>query len=75
MIIIDRINGFRLCKDSKGRDLYQVIFPSGSTTVETSGTRDEVLSTLRRWREEIDFDNPFMLDVENSFINRLEAGA
>jgi hypothetical protein len=75
MIIIDRINGFRLCKDPKGRDLYQVIWPSGATMVETSGSRDEVLSTLRRWREEIDFDNPFMLDIENSFINRLEAGA
>ena len=75
MIIIDRINGFKLCKDSKGRDLYQVIWPSGATMVETSGSRDEVLSTLRRWREEIDFDNPFMLDIENSFINCLETGA
>ena len=73
MIIIDRINGFRLCKD--GRDFYQVIWPSGATMVETSGSRDEVLITLRRWREEIDFDNPFMLDIENSFINCLETGA
>ena len=43
MIIIDRINGFRLCKDSKGRDLYQVIFPSGADDSGNFRTRDEVL--------------------------------
>lgn len=35
------------------------------------GTKKEIKSELERWKNEIDFNNPKMLEVENCFISAL----
>lgn len=35
------------------------------------GTKEAVKNELNRWKTEIDFDNPLMLEVENTFLAAL----
>ena len=35
------------------------------------GTLKEIKSELQRWKKEVDFDNPFMLEMENAFLDVL----
>jgi hypothetical protein len=70
-LIIDRTYGFKLYADPKGRDFYQVISPSGLTMTNASGTKEEVISELKRWRASVD-TNHIMHEVEDSFIDTLE---
>lgn len=41
--------------------------------VNQFGTKQEVLDELNRWKIEVDQNNPYMLEVENNFINVLES--
>ena len=70
-ILINQVNGFKLFMEG---DFYQVVSPSGFTMVNTSGTKEEVIDEIKRWKKEIDINNQFMLDVENGFIKALSAG-
>lgn len=67
-MIISKINGFKLCKSDN--DFYKIVTPMGSVDLE--GSREEVVSELQRWKDEVDSNNPIMLEVENSFIIALE---
>lgn len=40
--------------------------------VNQFGTIEEVLKELKRWKNEVDSDNKYMLDIENHFIQILE---
>jgi hypothetical protein len=71
-MIINRINGFKLTKSSRA-DFYQVVLPNGETIANASGTREDVINELERWKNEIDFNNEFMLKVENGFIDALRS--
>lgn len=68
--IICNINNHRLWREN---DFYYIVFPDGSTMVNTSGSKQKVISEMERWKKEIDFNNPFMLEVENKFIATLKA--
>lgn len=35
------------------------------------GTLKEIKAELERWKNEVDFDNPMMLEVESTFISAL----
>lgn len=67
--LLSEVNGFQLWRNG---DFYSVVYPSGKTSVNTSGTKEEVLAEMKRWREEVDSQNKFMLKVENAFIFVLE---
>ena len=40
--------------------------------VNQLGTKEEIIKILNYWKTDIDFDNPEMLEIENSFIKTLE---
>lgn len=40
--------------------------------VNQLGTKEEIIKILNYWKTDIDFDNPKMLEIENSFIKTLE---
>lgn len=42
-----------------------------SVPVSQYGTKEAIKDELNRWKTEIDFDNPFMLEVENAFLAAL----
>lgn len=67
--LLAAVNGYKLVKE--GNSFYQVEDQTGETMVNTSGTREEVKAELERWRSEVDYNNPFMLEIENTFINVL----
>lgn len=67
--LLSEVNGFQLWRNG---DFYSVIYPSGKSAVNTSGSREEVLAEMKRWKEEVDSENEFMLKVENAFIFVLE---
>ncbi len=69
-ILINQVNGFKLFMEG---DFYQVVSPSGFTMVNTSGTKEEVIDEIKRWKKEIDINNQFMLEVENGFLKALSA--
>ncbi|MDF2950550.1 MAG: hypothetical protein K0S18_133 [Anaerocolumna sp.] len=68
MSTICKVNGFEL---NGVNGFYSLVMPSGSTMVNASGSKDELISELNRWKEEVDFNNEFMLEVENKFIDEL----
>ena len=41
-------------------------------SVNQLGTKEEIIKILNYWKTDIDFDNPEMLEIENSFIKTLE---
>ena len=41
-------------------------------SVNQLGTKEEIIKILNYWKTYIDFDNPEMLEIENSFIKTLE---
>lgn len=62
----------------KGFTLYSVddvYFIDGLTQgyVNMSGSKDEILSELHRWRDVIDGGNRYMYDIETHFINILNS--
>lgn len=40
--------------------------------VDQCGTKEEVKEELERWKNEIDFNNPCMIEIENCFIGALD---
>ena len=62
-------NGFSLVQ--VGKDFYKVVNKYGQSSVNEVGTKQELIDELTRWKHEVDMDNTFMLEVENSFINIL----
>jgi hypothetical protein len=71
-MIIKQINGFKLCRGKNKKDFYYVILPNGETMTNLSGTKNEIITELQRWKKEVDFNNPFMFKVENALINALK---
>ena len=69
-MLLSKINGFKLCKE--GEELF-VKMPNNATMTNLSGRKEEVINELKRCKKEIDFNNPFMLEVENEFISVLTA--
>ena len=64
-----------LVKDNDCKDFYFFgtirSFEALSFPVNQCGTLEEVKNELTRWKNEVDFDNPFMLEVENAFLEAL----
>lgn len=56
-----------------GDNFYYVLFPDNTTMVDMMGSKDEVITELKRWKKEVDSNNSFMLKIENAFINCLES--
>ena len=64
-------NGFTLVHDEfynnfyfgTKREINTLLMPCNQC-----GTLKEIRSELERWKKEVDFDNPFMLEVENAFL-------
>ena len=68
--IICNINNHKLCREN---EFYFIVFPDNTTMVNTSGSKQDIINEMERWKKEIDFNNPFMLEVENGFIKALSA--
>lgn len=74
MKILAEKNGFILAHDEfynnyffgTKRELQSLSMPCNQY-----GTKKEIRSELERWKSEIDFNNPKMLEVENCFIYAL----
>jgi hypothetical protein len=69
--IVCTINDFKLCRENNH---YFIIFPDNTTMVNASGSKQDIINEMERWKKEIDSNNPFMLEVENGFIKALSAG-
>lgn len=63
--LLAAVNGYRLYREG---EFYQVESIRGESMVNTSGTKCEVRQEMERWKDEIDANNPFMLEIENAFI-------
>ena len=66
--MITSYKGFNLCKE----DNFYFITGISENYLDISGEKEELIAELKRWRDEIDFDNAHMLDIETFFINILE---
>ena len=74
MNILAEKNGFLLTKE---RNFYQFGHKSDFSSfwgvpVAQYGTKEAIKAELERWKTEIDFDNPFMLEVESAFLAALK---
>lgn len=49
----------------------KIIFKDDSITTRINGTLEKVKNELYRWKNEVDFDNSKMLEVENAFLTAL----
>ena len=63
------VNRFTLWREG---EFYFIELPNGDTMVNLSGSRNELISELERWKAEIDYNNKFMLDIEDKFIKFLK---
>lgn len=66
--LLCKINNHKLMKEN---DFYFVLYPFDQTMVNTSGTKEELITELTRWKNGVDSNNDFMLEVENLFIKKL----
>ena len=66
--MITSYKGFNLFKE----DNFYFITGISENYLDISGEKEELIAELKRWRNEIDFDNAHMLDIETFFINILE---
>lgn len=67
-------NGFTLVHDEYYNDFYfgnERQINTMSMPCNQYGTLKEIRAELERWKKEVDFDNPFMLEVENAFLSAL----
>lgn len=74
MKILAEKNGFILAHDEFYNDYFfgtEREIKNLSMPVNQYGTKKEIKAELERWKTEIDFDNPYMLEVENCFISAL----
>lgn len=70
MTILAEKNGFLLTKEG---NFYQFGHKRDFSSfwgvpVSQWGTKEAIKAELERWKNEIDFDNSFMLEVENAFL-------
>ena len=71
MKILANKNGFVLARDGyygnycfgAEREIKNLSMPCNQY-----GTKKEIKAELERWKKEVDFDNPRMLEIENFFI-------
>lgn len=63
-------NGFKLYQSG---DFCYIKTPEGRTMVNISGSREKVANELKRWKRQIDYNNRFMLEVENAFLDILNS--
>lgn len=74
MKVLAEKSGFLLVHDEFYNDFY---FGTASEIKNLSmpcnqyGTQKEIKTELERWKSEIDFNNPYMLEVENCFLAAL----
>ena len=66
MSILSHYKGFVLCRN---KDFY---FIKGIDYADVGGTKEYILKELKRWKNEVDSNNKYMLDIENHFIQILE---
>lgn len=74
MKILAEKNGFILAHNEFYNDYFfgtRRELKSMSMPCNQYGTKKEIKSELERWKNEIDFNNPKMLEVENCFISAL----
>ncbi len=72
--ILKEKSGFILAHDEFYNDYFfgtERELKSLSMPCNQYGTKKEIRAELERWKNEIDFDNPKMLEVENCFISVL----
>ena len=67
-IVLSEFESTRLWKVG---ELYFIALNS-RTMVDATGTKDEIIAELKRWKKDIDFNNEYMLNLENQFIQALE---
>ena len=69
--VLSEVNGYKLIEDN---GFYYIVDVSCEVLDYTfvSGTAKEVMDELNRWRNELDYNNEFMLQIENEFIKVLE---
>ena len=75
MTILAEKNSFILVHDEYYNDFYfgtEREINSLSMPCNQYGTLKEIKNELNRRKTEIDFDNPFMLEVENAFLAALQ---
>ena len=58
----------------KEKDFYYILDAEGRILpyLNMTGTKEQIIKELKRWKNEIDTDNEFMLKIENKFIEVLE---
>lgn len=64
-------NGYILMHDENYNDFYfgtETQIKNLSMPCNQYGTLKEIKSELTRWKNEVDYNNPFMLEVENAFL-------
>lgn len=64
---IKTVDGFTLVKT--GENFYQMSSPEG--VFNTSGSKEEMIEELNRWKIECDHNNEFMINIEDQFIKAL----
>lgn len=74
MKVLARKNGFVLARDDFYNNYYfgtEAELKYLSMPCNQYGTRKKIKLELERWKNEIDFDNKEMLEIENLFISVL----
>jgi len=69
--ILSVVNGYHLIKKN---NFYYILDKKGMTIpyLNMSGTKEQVINELKRWKDKVDCNNEFMLKIENKFIEILE---
>lgn len=63
------VNKFTLWREN---EFYFIELPNGDTMVNLSGSKEKLIKELERWKRDIDYNNKFMLDIEDKFIRFLQ---
>lgn len=63
------VNKFTLWREG---EFYFIELPNGDTMVNLAGTKEGLIEELERWKREVDYNNKFMLDIEDKFIRFLK---
>lgn len=63
------VNKFTLWREG---GFYFIELPNGDTMVNLSGSKEELINELERWKVEVDYNNEFMLDIEDKLIKFLK---
>lgn len=77
MTVIDTKKSFFLVRfddsdNSFAFGTHKTLTSPWGVPVNQLGTKEKLIEVLNCWKTCIDFDNPEMLEIENSFIKTLE---